>query len=400
LSRRGCLTLYAIDGILEWRNAWENRPDEPACPWTMRPVLSHKVACIGASQARVLDSWGNRGKTEMVGIPRLDGYATANRQSRPAGDRWRVLVTTAKWPAFTPQQLQQITGSLQDLKKTCQASPRLHDRRIEVVWRLTGDLHRKLAVENQLHDLGGQELCEILANVDAVITTPSTVMLEAMLAGVPVCLLDYTNSPRYVDAAWSISAPSQIRPVLEQLAAPSSQRLYLQQSILQDALQCRQSATHRMIRLIQEMIRIGHDCRAAGRPLEFPFRILPDPDAEEAWDQQAMFPERPAIPAGDNLDECLAVASEALRRADVLEPRVERLQRELEQAAEEFARISRHPVFGRLARVREIADRMSQHISRVLAREHKRNPDEVAIPLSGAAGETAASASGSLPEKS
>ena len=32
VHQAGCLTLYAIDGILEWRNAWENREDEPACP--------------------------------------------------------------------------------------------------------------------------------------------------------------------------------------------------------------------------------------------------------------------------------------------------------------------------------------------------------------------------------
>ncbi len=50
LKQRDVATLYLIDGILEWRNAWDNRKNEPACPWTMRPVLSHKVACIGPSQ--------------------------------------------------------------------------------------------------------------------------------------------------------------------------------------------------------------------------------------------------------------------------------------------------------------------------------------------------------------
>ncbi len=74
LKQQNVATLYMIDGILEWRNAWENRRDEVACPYTMRPVLAHKVACIGNSQARVLESWGNQGKTEVIGIPRLDGY--------------------------------------------------------------------------------------------------------------------------------------------------------------------------------------------------------------------------------------------------------------------------------------------------------------------------------------
>ena len=69
LKQNNVATIYMIDGILEWRNAWENRPDEVACPFAMRPVLSHKVACIGENQARVLNGWGNAGKTEIVGVP-------------------------------------------------------------------------------------------------------------------------------------------------------------------------------------------------------------------------------------------------------------------------------------------------------------------------------------------
>ena len=49
LQESNVATLYAIDGILEWRNAWVNSADEPACPWTMRPALCHKVACMGLS---------------------------------------------------------------------------------------------------------------------------------------------------------------------------------------------------------------------------------------------------------------------------------------------------------------------------------------------------------------
>ena len=72
LKKNNVATLYMLDGILEWRNAWEDAIDGPACPFTMRPVLSHKVACIGMSQKRILDSWGNASKTEVVGVPRFD----------------------------------------------------------------------------------------------------------------------------------------------------------------------------------------------------------------------------------------------------------------------------------------------------------------------------------------
>ena len=62
--------LVLADGILEYRNTWLN-PGLPAgCMF--QPLLGHKVACVGKSQARVLESWGNVGKCELVGLPRLD----------------------------------------------------------------------------------------------------------------------------------------------------------------------------------------------------------------------------------------------------------------------------------------------------------------------------------------
>ena len=34
LKANSVATLYMIDGVLEWRNAWENQPNEIACPHT------------------------------------------------------------------------------------------------------------------------------------------------------------------------------------------------------------------------------------------------------------------------------------------------------------------------------------------------------------------------------
>ena len=41
LKKRNVATLYLVDGILEWRNAWENSDDEVACP------LHHAAGACG-----------------------------------------------------------------------------------------------------------------------------------------------------------------------------------------------------------------------------------------------------------------------------------------------------------------------------------------------------------------
>src|SRR5690606_39203009 len=94
LKQQNIATIYAVDGILEWRNAWENRPEEIACPWTMRPCLADVVATIGWRQQSVLEAWGNR-NCVPIGMPRLDELsdqhkpAVSDSPSQPANGSTR-----------------------------------------------------------------------------------------------------------------------------------------------------------------------------------------------------------------------------------------------------------------------------------------------------------------------
>ena len=74
LREAGVPTLHVLDGIVEWRNTWENprsATESDGMP-LFQPILADKVACFGKAQARILESWGNLGKCEVVGAPRLD----------------------------------------------------------------------------------------------------------------------------------------------------------------------------------------------------------------------------------------------------------------------------------------------------------------------------------------
>jgi hypothetical protein len=380
LHSRGCLTLYAIDGILEWRNAWENSVDEPACPWTMRPVLSDKVACTGVAQAAILDGWGNSGKTEVVGLPRLDAAIEASRSKNGhAADssRLNVLVATAKWPGYTPGQRAQIRESLSDLHTFSLNHPVVGGRAVQWTWRLTAGLAAGIGVPNTLTDTTGRELAEVLDSMDAVITTPSTVMLESMIRGIPTAILDYTNSPEYVPAAWRINARSQIGDVVSQLAWPAASRMHYQQFLLQQALQTEISASVRMAELCRQMIRIAHDCRANGLPVVFPSPILPPLSRSPNFESLRFWPEDEggAPKAGSAAFD--ALARENQRQLQVLQRRVALLESELSRAAEGFEKIATHPILGPLLKVRQTAIRFGNQIGQVLSRETSGSADEL-----------------------
>jgi hypothetical protein len=277
LKEKGCPTLYAIDGILEWRNSWETPENSDTCLWVMRPALSHKVACIGRSQARVLESWGNLGKCEVVGVPRFDGLMNRTPRAGRPEEPLRILVLTAKCPGFTPEQTATTIRSLTDLKRWFETHPSIGSTAVEPVWRVTRGLEQVVGVQNRLQDTTGTDLASALSTVDAVIATPSTAMLEGMLQGVPVALLDYHNRPHYVPAAWRITAEEQVGAVIRELVAPSPAAMLYQDSILHDALECRTAATPRLVQLIEKMHAVARECLADGKAITYPRRLLADP---------------------------------------------------------------------------------------------------------------------------
>ncbi len=240
--QNGVATLQVMDGILEWRRTWEytrnGRPvDGRALPLN-QPALSHKIACLGRRDARIMESWGNAGRCEIVGAPRMDNLLLLRREGKtrllPRGGRKpRILVMTAKTPGFTPEQVKTTLQSLRDLKNHFQQRSDC-----DVVWRLTQELHQSLGVSNTLTDLTGGELHQVLLKVDAVITTPSTSMLEAMLVERPTALLDYHNCPHYFESSWTISAERHIDPVVSQLLDPPPARMDFQNFLLGEQLAC------------------------------------------------------------------------------------------------------------------------------------------------------------------
>lgn len=289
--------LMVMDGILEWRNSWAHpRAEFGGRDYPMyQPAMAHKIACLGRSQARVLESWGNLGKCEIVGAPRLDPLIGRSPRHRQEGEPFRLLVMTARNPGFTDAQRDVTRRSLLDVKVWCDAHHRVGKLSLQIAWRLTAGLAADLGVRDTSSDVAGDELVETLGRVDAVLTTPSTAMLEAMLHGIPVGLLDYHNCPQYVPAAWTISAPEQIGPVVQDLMAAPPHRLLYQSTVLHDALECRVPAAPRMADLIWQMARVGRECRAADRSLGFPRRLLPDPQdghhlPEEAFEHHRLFP--------------------------------------------------------------------------------------------------------------
>jgi hypothetical protein len=241
-------TLLLQDGILEWRCQYENPLfGMGGGPPQHQPVLADKIACIGAQSARVLRSWGNDGKVEVTGMPRLDHLLCRPKaQCRKPGRR--ILIATAKNPGFTPQQREISIRSIRDVAKQLEARSD-----VEIGWRVSPDVARQLGIENKLSEFSSVDAATAIERADAVVTTPSTLMLEAMLLGRPVAALDYHNVPHFVPTVWNISAHEHILPVIDDMLSCPGNKMQYQEHILRDCLACERPAAINVAELIRQM---------------------------------------------------------------------------------------------------------------------------------------------------
>ena len=261
--KRNVPVLILSDGILEYRNSWIQKHKVDS--GIFNPILGHKLACIGASQVRFLESIkGNFGKCENVGLPRLDDFKIENSKSNIPS----ILVCSSKTPWFSQSDKKQVLQSFLDLKEIAFNYGQNH--KVKFNWRISDQIASVIGVETSIR----KSLKEDLQSSTAVITMPSTVMLEAMYSHKPVALLDYTLSPHYVSAGWTMSSRHQILPIINELLDPSTAKVSFQQTVLADALQIKESASARMITLVNKMVEIGDRSRSFGKPLRFPHRIL------------------------------------------------------------------------------------------------------------------------------
>ncbi len=284
--------LILADGILEYRNTWEH--PELASGAMFQPVMGHKLACLGRGQARVVESWGNIGKCEIVGQPRFDQVVRSERQSDPSAP-FSILIATANTPAFNEEQREAVVESLTHIRNRLENNPKVSGRETRVTWRLTDNLDAQIGVVQQQGD-DLPTLSEEIDRVDAVITTPSTVYLESALKGKPTALLDFHNSPHYVSAAWTINAPKHFNWILRELAAPPPAKMLFQDFVLNDQLECRTPATPRMLHLIQAMVDARKRSIQSGQPIELPHRVLTDPQhgfaaVPASFDPATLYPE-------------------------------------------------------------------------------------------------------------
>ena len=247
LKEAGVATLLIQEGATEWMMNWENPRLAKQIPPRHRPVMYDKIAVMGPLYRRIDESWGNLGKCEMVGAPRLDNLITLKRKSRK-GQLFRLLLASARVVGYDEKSIKKTIKGFKELNNYLKSRSD-----IEVLWRVGDRIQTELNLQNNDQKLDGLTVAETLQQIDAVICTPSTFLIESMISGCPVASLDYVICPRYFNPAWTIHCEDDIETVIDELMDPPVSKMMYQKYTCDDVIYKPGGAGKRAAKLIHEL---------------------------------------------------------------------------------------------------------------------------------------------------
>lgn len=238
-------TLTVQDGIIEYKHsAHEGRLGT----FRYRPLHTDHIACFGTRSALILESYGIAPeRIHVTGSPR---FHLNHPDVCPA--HGSILIASANRPGFNRSQL---IGFYRLLDKTVTALTQAgHELRFRL-GRGTG-IGKLAAIEPLASDLGDDlvariralpqstlSLAEDFAQSRMLITTPSTISLEAMACGLPVAHFLMDDETVYLNTAWFIHPSSNPQAVVNDMLNPpvlkkAYQQMVFKENILQgDAAQ-------------------------------------------------------------------------------------------------------------------------------------------------------------------
>jgi fructose-specific component phosphotransferase system IIB-like protein len=284
-------SLLFQDGTLDWiiQNEGELYGGTGG-PTHFHPILTDKMAVIGHQSARVISSWNDASKVEVVGFPILQNEINEAKKYRleskkEATKPLNVLITSTRQGWFCERQKTAFIEALQDLKTYFE-----QQKNVSVNWRLSRNLAEIIGVENEMKVKESVELVPLIKEADLIISAQSTVVVEAMIHGKPVAIIDYLNAPQYYGTAWLINAKSQIASTVESMMKAEPSRMLYQEYQLQDILSMELNAIERSKILIEKMV----EFRKENNSIDFPANLLnfnePFQTIQHTYTTQEIFP--------------------------------------------------------------------------------------------------------------
>lgn len=254
-GRLGVPTFHVLDGIIEWRNLFENprSMDRSQGAPLFQPLISDYTFAMGRIQQQTLQWLGNS-SVLPTGLPRLDCLDPQPCREGSPPKPARLMVCTANSPWFTLEQREVCLREFGRLAEGLMGLQEESDLDCEVVWRVADSVAEALGLASQVEGAA----VEALESCHALITMPSSIAVEAMLLGVPTLIFDPFARPILSPSAWSSTSVETVLRLLPSLLAPNAHRSSLQDFLLAGITASDRGATQRIRDIISRVVVDGY----------------------------------------------------------------------------------------------------------------------------------------------
>ncbi len=208
----GIPVFHILDGVVDWRTTFENPKYDSKHHGTplFQPLIANHVFTLGPLQQLQMRHLGN-GNAHATGLPRLDRIKRRPCRIGDAAESPSLLIATANTPWATDQQRDQLIREFRQLHTHLQKS------NLQTTYRISQELAEKTAISA---DNTGSAT-QALEKCTALITTPSTMAVEAMLSGVPTLIFDPFALPVFTPSAWVATHWQSLIASLPSLLSPT-----------------------------------------------------------------------------------------------------------------------------------------------------------------------------------
>jgi hypothetical protein len=215
-KKNGIKTILMSDGIIDWANLFDNPKQKKYDIDLYHPIIHDYFFCLGEEEKDYFDFLGNNTEQYMLNriIPNKDKLDLPNNE--------KFLITTANTAYFNDSERDHLEKILKKVIKI------LDEMNINYIFRIFDEyLINNLDIQSENnYDEGNFD--SVLSKVDFVITTPSSITINAMYHDRPVAQLIYRDTPMFVQSGWNINMGNNIEQTINSLLKKDKNRINFQ----------------------------------------------------------------------------------------------------------------------------------------------------------------------------
>ncbi|HEM7544030.1 TPA: hypothetical protein U2M54_002841 [Providencia rettgeri] len=223
-------TLLLMDGICEFSNFTKNKKIMALGIDNYHPIIADNIGIIGKSAKKYFCSFGINALNYIP--PRVIDMCIKNKnESNNKINKENVfLITTANTAYYDDSEYTKLINLLKDIILV------LKNKNIRYYFRVFDEkIINELSIPHE-KNLRNGSFEDTLEMVSFVITTPSSIILPAMYQRKPVAILQYRDSPNFIQSGWVISKDIDYSSTFASMMSFDKKRMNFQLNQIEDSL--------------------------------------------------------------------------------------------------------------------------------------------------------------------